>query len=879
MKKTYKVVTKYLKVYFDWMIQHQIKGVLSIVGMILLLMGLSFLITPKLKKQDVNLDFNGEAKPVINEIDLVSNLGLPLGEIEVFSNDSIKLYLNTETANVRVVDLETNTSWNTTYNSTRSFDKLETYEIEAMSLMNITYYGYDNSSEKWNTFENSVMNGTFKANEIEDGVQLIFDVEDRGSVNLFEYIPQEISRERYEELFVTGIENADFTAVERNGVETSIEFVYRYNEEKDNYYYRLSTAPQLAMVDYLILAMEKIEYTKEDLISDNTMFGIETVFVEKPHFEVTMEFTVDGSDLIVNVPTEAIVNLSPKFEIVNIEVLPNFGGADYRYKEGYTFVPDGSGAIMNLDSYNETYPKYSKPVYNNNLYFDIYNEQDYSENIEMPIFGMTYKKGGTAPIQGFLSIIESGEELAYINSQVSDGYSMNQSYSSFDTVQSTYLKVFGPYSLQSNVFRSESEFHNFSYQVRYKLLLEEDANYYQMSQIYKSYLVDKHDLKPKYTENKIHLDVLGSVSMKERFLGIPYEKTNTYTNFSQLDEILNELNTNASVKYLGVLNGGVKHDLLNKVDIVKSMETDLSYNDLLKKHNDIYTDVFLSRSYSEENGMRDQYAMNDFYGEPVSITQYNAATKQFETAIDTSYYNVVSPSYLQSLTEKYLKETKTLYSNVSISDLGSTYYADYNRNSYVSAMEANDLTHSVLSTITKQQNVIMSNPFIEFIKYNDFVTDISHESSKYGGFSNSIPFKQLVLNGIMPFTTENMNHNTAFSNDYFLLQYCELGALPKFFISYEDTVDLKVSEFNYYYSIQFETYKTDIRDAIKYIENFDKLINDKTIVGHEIVSDNIYKTIYKSGEEVYVNYNDYNVVLTLEDDSTVSLLPYGYYID
>jgi hypothetical protein len=277
--------------------------------------------------------------------------------------------------------------------------------------------------------------------------------------------------------------------------------------------------------------------------------------------------------------------------------------------------------------------------------------------------------------------------------------------------------------------------------------------------------------------------------------------------------------------------------------------------------------------------MRDKYAVHDFYGEPLDITQYNAATKQFEDEIVTTYYQVVSPRYLEDLTSKYLKQTNGLYDNVMINDLGSDYYVDYNRNHYVSGLDASIVSHNVFNMINEEQNIILSNPLIEYFQYASMVTDISRESSNYGGFTTSIPFKQLVFNDLIPFTTESMNYDTSLSNEYYLLQYAELGAIPKFFVSYNNTVDLKVTEYNYYYSIQFKNYITDISKAVEYVSFFNTLVSDRTITNHQIIGDRIYVTTYSNGEKVYVNYNDYDVNITLEDNSEITLDSFDYYIE
>jgi hypothetical protein len=880
MKNTIRLISDKMKKYIDWSLQNRFKGFLSIVCLVILIFSVIFISTPKLKRNTVPSIDSGEASAVIEEIETVTNLGLPMGEIKVHDdpNSNLELYFNTKNANIRVYDTELDVSWNTTFNSNKELDTLETYEIDAMSLLNLTYYGKDGSSSKWNIFEFAVIPGNYKINKIEDGVQLVFNVLDVKSVNLFEHIPQEISKERYESIFIDGIANADISESERNNLTSTFNYCYRFNEEKNSYYYRFATTPQLAMINYLIYSTELFEYTQEDLISDNAEYDIETIFIERPHFEVTMEFILDDGDFVVKVPTKAVKNLSDYFEIISFDVLPNMGGADYQYSNGYVVLPDGSGAVMNLDSYQDAYPWYKKAVYDNNKYYDIYNQKEYTMDIEMPVFGMTYKRGGSTPIQGYFGIIEHGEELSYVNAQVSDGYTMNQSYSSFDTIQYNYLKVFGPYAIQTNLFRASTPYHDFTYQVRYKLLDENNSTYYDMSQIYKEYLIETLELEEITEQPKIHMDVLGGLSVSDRLFGIPYERIQTFTTTSQLDTLLTELDSDISVNYMGVLNGGVKNDLMNKVDVINQIEDGLSLQQLQEKHPNIYVGVNLLKAYGSDNGMRDRYGIHDFYGETLEVTQYNPATKEFEDDIATKEYRIVSPRYLDNLVDRFINKSADKFNNIMLLDMGSMYYTDYRRSSYVSGMESFMILNNNLQKLSESSNIIMNDPFMEFLPYTNMITDVSRESSNYGAFSESIPFKQLVLNGLIPFTTDSVNHETSVDVEYFFLQYAELGAIPKFFISYQNTISLKETEFNRYYSVEYENHKSTLYYALLYVKQIDDLIENSTIINHEIVSENVFVTTYEGNVKVYVNYNDFDVIVTTSNGQQV-ISPYDYIVE
>jgi hypothetical protein len=162
---------------------------------------------------------------------------------------------------------------------------------------------------------------------------------------------------------------------------------------------------------------------------------------------------------------------------------------------------------------------------------------------------------------------------------------------------------------------------------------------------------------------------------------------------------------------------------------------------------------------------------------------------------------------------------------------------------------------------------MMSNPFMGYIPYASIITDISRESSDFGAFSETIPFKQLVLSELIPFTTVNVNHETSKRLEYYLLQYVELGAVPSFFVSYNDTINLKETEYNVFYSIVFDDHLETILNTIDYIDQINLEITDRTIIDHQIISNNVYKVVYGDLTEVIVNYNDYSVSVEFESET------------
>lgn len=149
--------------------------------------------------------------------------------------------------------------------------------------------------------------------------------------------------------------------------------------------------------------------------------------------------------------------------------------------------------------------------------------------------------------------------------------------------------------------------------------------------------------------------------------------------------------------------------------------------------------------------------------------------------------------------------------------------------------------------------------------------DVSRESSDYATFAATIPFKQLVMNGLIDYTTEDVNLSSR-NASYFVLQAAELGAYPKFILTHKNVDVLKNTDFSYLYSAQFELLENEIREIYEECAALRSRIGTSEITGHRVVEEGVYETSYAGGAVVLVNYNLYDV--TLSDGSVLEAESY-----
>jgi len=787
------------------------------------------------------------------------------GTVKLAENGGKALYLDTASLNVKVTDTVTGAEWNSIHDRGGEQEK---------SPVVIRFLGKDGVMRQWDAYTYAIQNGRYTLHRIEDGVRIVFDLMETESYRLNEYMPEKISEQRYRERFLDRLDElvaeGNLAAAQAQRYKESLELSYQHDPDNELYFLKFAGLPPLSLVKDLIALSKAVGYTTDMLIEDSQQFGIQVSILEPVRFAVTMEVTLDDGDLVVRVPTYEMKTDNADYTIQNIAVLPSFGlvPADTA-DDGYIFVPDGAGALFRLNSFNPKYPEYERPIYDNTYYSTLYEMPAFPEPLTMPVFGMYYTDP-TGASQGFMGIIEKGAELAHLKVQLgakdtsAGGTPFNKVFSSFDSMQYSRVKVFGPYSSNDARYLSTTGLIPVDYTVRYKLFGDR-VTYFEMARTYRQYLMDTFGLEASYdADPKLFLDVLGTVTLEKRFLGVPYNVRFSMTKYAQLRRMLEEMqqwqNVRLIVNYMGALNGGLNNTVATEAELTKAGGSRKEWETLLDFFSGGRHTLFLSADLMKVaetgGGFRPRtHALRGYDGKPLEIWPYNRASGQFDMSVTARY--LVHPLYLSDLADRFIRRSEA-YPNLFLNDLGFTYYANYKPDDIVDPVAARAIVEQNLQKLAEHKTIALDNPHIEKIRYARYAANVSRESSHYGTMYVAVPFRQLVMNGLIEYTTLNVNLSPD-RREYFLLQALELGSIPKFVLSAESADLLKHSEYSGYFSIQYDVWKEAIRDLLEEYGAGLAQIGSKEIVGHRMLAENVFETTYASGAKVIVNYNKFPV--------------------
>ena len=818
------------------------------------------------------------------EIPQVETLPSPKGEeipvggvVTVAQADGRTLTLDTEKLILNLKDDATGLTWSS------SMEGATADNLAALALLEVTFRGEDNTETVWNSYQNCVAFNDYKIYQIENGVRMELDINEGDSKVYLEYLPARFPRERYENFILAGVDQllADGTIDEKQYQRylDMLNQCYRINPKANNanalpedqsydqFFSGSSPAPSLR--DAMIGLVGMLGYTREMLIEDCATFSLTPTFHEPAQFNVALEFTLDGGDLVARIPTGEITSGNDFYKMQRIAVLPNFVALPAAAEnDGYYLTPDGSGALMRFNSFVGSMTKYDRPYMDNNYYADYYYQSEFAEELRMPIFGVI--NGVEPSTHGMLAIIEKGVDTANLHIALGSTSGTgkkatytgtNKAYVSVDTLEHASVKINGAYAESSPTYVADSGHIAVDFTIRYKPYTSE-VTYYDLAMDYRNYLSAQSGVEITAPEGPAaYVEVLGAVTLTDRFVGVPYDNITSMSTYKEVQEIVEALPEGSVVQYDGAFNSGILSELNDGARLVKENGTIEELKSLLtaaeKKNTKLYWQVNLSRVY--ENGRNFVpyfHALRDYSNEAAEIYLYTPDTAIFNGRWDPiQAYSRISPKYLPYVTEQFLAglDELCLDLNLAIGDLGHDVFADFRYNETINQVQANLLVADALNTLKGHANLTLNDTSSDLAPMADYTVNVSRSSSQYASFYCTVPFRQLALSGLTNLVGQDVNLNSR-SIDYYLMQAAELGMSVKYTVTAQNSDILKSSHFEGMYAVTWNEWKDEILQAAEKCAELRSIIGGRQIVNHTILAVNVFQTTYEGGVRVITNY-------------------------
>jgi len=674
-----------------------------------------------------------------------------------YEKDGYQLWADEFTGEVATVNLESGQimftnpidigSKNAAYSNTTK------YELMSQLIVKFT----DNGTEKlFNSFDQAAMNGQIDVKNIKNGLRVEYTI---GREDTKYLVPRLIEKERLETNILNvvaaeisekiGIPAADiqknpysnskfydytkvfsyYTLKDPNNVKTDRELAEMQNQfeiTKKEYNGKLmavyicsaETAQELREVETRIKTYCPL-YTFEQLDYDHELTEYAKNDRAPALFKMALEYRLDEFGLTVRLPANGIRFNEVEYKLSDITILP-WMGAGSNSDTGYTFFPDGSGAIFRFEDLNDG----KSHTISGNIYGRDYAYHTitgtHQEIIRYPVFGIVSNKkveveapagttegettegettepdtetGDTATDEpttiektvsnGFVAILEEGDALAkltlkhygavsryntvhvVVNPRPRDEYILSDAVSVGGNNSVTVVskrKYVGDYKIRYIMLTDKG------IAEENKLTDTYEATWLGMATAYRAYLQHTGVLTP-LTEKDVkediplYIETFGAIETIKKVLSIPVNTKVALTSFDDIQKMYTQLEgagiENVNFKLTGYYNGGMYSAVPYKLDFEKSAGGKKGFESLISDAKDRGYGVYLDFDFAYAKTSKSFDGLkND--RDLVKAIDDRYTSKQYYSATRqsyTSYFELaISPSRFEYFYDKVSEE-------------------------------------------------------------------------------------------------------------------------------------------------------------------------------------------------------------------------------
>lgn len=784
--------------------------------------------------------------------------------------DSCQLFFNENTTHFYIVDITTGKTF-----SSKSISP--TLDIEN-SLFEITYIDEQGNLASMNSYADSVQKGQYIVEKQQNGIKIKYTL---GDVQEKLYCPSAFSQERFEEilskitdsfdktLFKSNYYLADYSLVEDAQRKSELKSKYPSIDKESLYILRQDNLPLNTQreIDRILVS---VGYNDDDYKID-VANSTEEGYSLYPIFNINLYVLIEDNKLVVKVPVSEIQELNSG-TLVTLSLLRNFASPEIT-EEGYFILPDGSGSVMNYYSGKTYTQEYQVPVYGNDQSVQQEEEIYKQQQAFLPIFAKVYKD------KAVFAEITDGDAIAEIKASPGSKSSCAVAYAMFNVRSLARSYLSSSTNTDDFFYIAQSKLYDGNLQVSYSFFDEENANMVDLANYYSSCLFGNKEAEELV--NSIYIDFIGVAYKETSILGFKSKKSVVYTTLEQVKQIGEDLIdsgvNNLVFRLKGFFNEGLDSTAVNGVKLARGVGSTDDLNTLIRwcEDNDVQIYFDADVLYGIESGLFDgfskvrdsSYLLTRLVGtKPI----YNKATFELMDSSNITKY-ILHPNAVVNAVNKFADSASSMgIDALSFGELGSLLNSDYKKGREVERQNALKIIESALTEINKNNNLVVSGANAYLLPYSQHILDVPIQSSKYDITDASVPFLQMVLRGKVSYCDEalNMSGNTKRN----ILDAVGTNAGFHYIITANENENFQKTNHTDLCSTLYSVWKDDILEKSDLIKEVYQQ-TAKEILDYQILSDNVYMTVYDDGSYLICNYSNSDFVY-----EGISIDTMNYYI-
>lgn len=569
-------------------------------------------------------------------------------------------------------------------------------------------------------------------------------------------------------------------------------------------------------------------------------------------FGFYVDYTLEKDCLKASLKTSEITETDPLNIATEITLLGSFGASD-NTENGYFIVPDGSGALINFNNGKTWASPYSQRIYGDDIALVPERRYSVNEQVYLPVYGIV--KDDNA----MLAVASEGDSNAFISAKVSGQSGSNYNICNFTFVlrsTDTYYTA-GSNSERLTVFEN-GDIQCGDIEIRYYPVAKKNVSYTDVAECYRNYLVNDCNIQKKTDNSSLYVELYGGTERKKSVLGIPFMTKQSVTDYNSAKTILEKLKENGVDNMVVSYGNWTDDGMKNKVDIKAKPSHTLGgksdfkdFLDFIESNNYEFYPVSDNIYFNSGNGF------GTFSGSAVRVSGSYSKIQSYDLAYGVpdsfrKHSMLLSPKcfseIFSEITENY---SDAGLKGFSLGSLTTSLYGDYGKNK-ISRFDAMNI---VMDNISEFDKLLADGANAYVLPYASHILNVPLSSSGFDLSDEDIPFFQMVMHGIVPYTSTAVNGSPDTEN--LLLMSAVTGSSLRCDMIYEETDVLKDTELDGLYYANYENWIDTISAGYKILKPVLETVSDSTIVDYNVEnSGSLITSVWSDGTVIKADFNN-----------------------
>lgn len=571
-------------------------------------------------------------------------------------------------------------------------------------------------------------------------------------------------------------------------------------------------------------------------------------------FHFYIDYTLENDHLKASLKTSEIVEKNRTDIATEITVLGSFGASGSKEK-GYFVIPDGSGAVINFDN-GKSGSTYRRKIYGDDI--TAVQEKKYSvtEQVYLPVYGIVRENNA------MLAVASKGDSNAFITAEIPE-------QSGYNTCNFTFvLRNTDTYYMSGNSTERLTVFENGGIdcgdiEILYYPISGKDLSYVDIAGSYRKYLTDNCNVKPftKKNYSPLYINFYGGTERKKSFSGIPVMQKQPLTSYSDAENILKSINAeNAVISYRDWTDNGIKNkiDTTAKPSYVLGGKKDFRKleNFIADRNYEFYPTAENIEYYSCLRGISGAMRVSGVYAK---IPDYNIVYGTPDSYKKKRY--LLSPEDFSEIIGKLSKNYSGAgFEGFSAGKITSVLYGDYGKNKVTRFQAMENVINSLSAT---DINILADGANAYSLPYVKHIINVPLNSSGYDIFDEDIPFYQIVMHGLIPYTSTAVNSSADIYN--MLMMSVVTGSNLYYDLISGETDIIKDTEYSNLYYANADYWTETISEQYNKISPLLKSVSNATISDYMVEdSGNLITAEYSDGTVIKADFTEKTI--TFNDD-------------